>query len=422
MSKRPQTPGSDFCFSNGLEARRLLSGMGFDFHESMKPTPPIYSRGGDFSFRSPPKNDYFFGQPQPFEHDTHDWNTGPEPFRISLSDRPPFPQGVTVLIIKTAEAEATQANNAPRVSIEPVGQSKPIATPSLPAYTPSVPSYIPPVVRPVNETALIRASAVTSFNADRSPQPTMPVVNTAARLDTSQKQSVVAENLPVLTPSATHAVHETPLAFVPPSSGEASPETKSVAITGVDSQSATSQANLTGSTQGQSQPALSPWESLAWWLGRRGHTVETNTLNLQPGVPHNKSEAGTQAGPQLMVNSAGLLPESNESPIQFLTEFVMPATDAHLLSETSVEDQSDIIQSSIDAILAELSPAEDFGLTMRSGLGSSVGLAVATAIAVEYIRHKRGDDAETANDAGSRRTELASHSFRPACEESETAV
>lgn len=100
----------------------------------------------------------------------------------------------------------------------------------------------------------------------------------------------------------------------------------------------------------------------------------------------------------------------------------MPATDAQLLSETSVEDQSDIIQSSIDAILAELSPAEDLGLTVRSGLGSSVGLAVATAIAVEYIRRKRSDDAETADATGSRHTELASHSFRPSCEESETAV
>lgn len=96
-----------------------------------------------------------------------------------------------------------------------------------------------------------------------------------------------------------------------------------------------------------------------------------------------------------------------------LNNNAQPLASAELLQEKEVEDQSDVIQQSIDAILAQLTPSDIMQGTYRTSVGTSLGLAVATALTVEYLR--RNQKAESSDSDSN-----ALQKFKPECEESES--
>lgn len=91
-----------------------------------------------------------------------------------------------------------------------------------------------------------------------------------------------------------------------------------------------------------------------------------------------------------------------------------PLTSGELLPETQVEDQSDLIQQSIDSILAELTPTDIMQGTTRTNIGTSLGLGIATALTVEYLRRNRRDDEPLSE------TTTSAQKFKPECQESES--
>lgn len=161
--------------------------------------------------------------------------------------------------------------------------------------------------------------------------------------------------------------------------------------------------------------ALSPWQNLKWWFSRQTGRAASGTN--QTALP--SQGLSTAIGRGSTISLAEPIAPATEV-VGFADRFRFavrqpldqPLVASELLHETEVEDQSDMIQQSIDAILAQLSPSDIMPGSSRTSVGTSLSLAVATALTVEYLRRNQPDDDDHKS--------ASAQKFKPACEESES--
>jgi len=288
-----------------------------------------------------------------------------------------------------------------------------------PSPPPAPGSFAPPVLRPELSQREPTSSAPVQTQIRAANTMSSPAASFASN-DTATSPRAIAASTLTTPPRANRAeflVQESAPAWHAPASASAeNARGKSAAAESTVHQPGIA-TQPPSPAQGQSAPvALSPWESLSWWLARRsGSTVAAGSSSVASTQTSRRNVERTQSATPAMpvTQSPDQITPSQTLLFASLNNNAQPLASAELLQEKEVEDQSDVIQQSIDAILAQLTPSDIMQGTYRTSVGTSLGLAVATALTVEYLR--RNQKAESSYSDSN-----ALQKFKPECEESES--
>ena len=291
--------------------------------------------------------------------------------------------------------------------------AKPVTLPASPSEPPAKP-VVPPIPKsivpagnqsPVRATSLLNSS-VNSFYSTGS----TPVARSSGEAATdAAPQARRDEPRP---PAGPIVIWHTPAT-------EPSQALAAKTVTADPTRPSIADVQPVSPAQGQGAAiALSPWESLKKWLARDSASspsaIAADTETAQAG--NHESDLATANLLASAATASGAMASAPTDGLLLFPSLNQPAlalADAQLLQETAVEDQSDLIQQSIDAILAELTPTNMMQGTSRTGVGTSLGLAVATALTVEYLRRTQKDDQPEPETQPAQK-------FKPECEESES--